>query len=61
MVVIIFLYFAMVFVLLNLIVQVLLYFKDAKERLSLKLRLSKQIGSPKHADVKLTESQNILQ
>lgn len=61
MAVIIFLYFAVVFVLLNLIVQVLLYLKDARERLSLKLSLSKQTRPPKHADVKLTESQNILQ
>jgi hypothetical protein len=61
MIVIIFLYFAVVFVLLNLIVQVLLYLKDAKERLSLKLSLSRQIGPPKNANAKLTESQEILQ
>jgi len=61
MAIIIFLYFVMVFVLLNLIMQVLLYLKDTNERLSLKLSLSRQVGPPKHVDVKLTESQKVLQ
>jgi hypothetical protein len=40
------LYFVFIFVLINLIVQIVLYVKDAKERMVLKMRLSKQFAAP---------------
>jgi len=57
MAVIMFLYFIMIFVLINLIVQIALYVKDTKERISLKISLSKQVASPKHIDAELAKNQ----
>lgn len=51
MAIIMFLYLAIILVLINLIVQVALYLKDIKERISLKMSLSRQI-KPREASIK---------
>lgn len=53
MVIIFVLYLLMIFVLLNLIVQVLLYLKDVKERVSLKVSLRRQVR-PQELGVKFS-------
>ncbi len=40
------LYFVFIFVLINLVVQIVLYMIDAKERLVLRMRLSRQVTVP---------------
>lgn len=57
MAVVMVLYFVIIFVLINLIVQIALYIKDTKERISLKISLSRQVASPKHIDAELVKNQ----
>jgi len=51
MAVVLFLYLAMIVVVINLVIQIALYFKDVRERLALKVRLKRQIR-PKEAGIK---------
>jgi len=54
MALIIFLYLALIFVMFNLIVQLVFYLKDATERLRLKIILNRQI-KPKKANMKFAK------
>jgi len=54
MALIIFLYLALIFVMFNLIVQLVFYLKDATERLRLKIILNRQI-KPKEANIKFAK------
>ncbi len=55
MVIIVFLYLAMIFVLLNLIVQIGLYVKDINERARLRMSLNRQVKPPKQEGIKFAK------
>lgn len=52
MAIILLLYLALIFVLVNLVLQIAFYLRDAKERISLKISLKRQV-KPKDAGVGL--------